>query len=200
MNANSRQKGTRRTHRGPRSSHLPLPELPAQPWAERGWQAAGATRAALGYLGTGSSEPRSSVETAFKEGLLLGRCFAMSTLRLLGHRLQAPCTKPSASGHRGCHSGSVLSQQHKKARTGPLLRAWMQTHSSWACQHHADCHPSYGTLLPEVCCHALARHLSQSRGRGRWHFFSVGSGTKQQSVNSAQDEQLSSVCSNRCAH
>lgn len=37
VNANSGPRGTGRTHRGHGNGRLPLPELPAQPWAERGW-------------------------------------------------------------------------------------------------------------------------------------------------------------------
>lgn len=154
-----------------------------------------------GIFGDRQQQAKEQRGNSLQRGADPGTLLCNKNAQTSGPHLQAPRTKPGASGHQGCHSGSVLlSQQHRKAHIGPLLKAWMQTHTSWACQHHTDCHPSYGTLLPEVCCHALAKHLSQSRGRGRWHFFSVGSERKQQSLNSAQDEELSSMCSNRCAH
>lgn len=125
-----------------------------------GQSGAGTATAALGYLGIGSSRPRSSVETAFKQGLLLGCCFAMSTRRLLGHHLHAPCTKPSAGGHQGCRSGSVLPSQQAQDDSHQLSPQNLRHTPPGHNQHH---HPSYGTLLPEACCHALVRHLSQSR-------------------------------------
>lgn len=163
-----------------------------------GQSGAGTATAALGYLGIGSSRPRSSVETAFKQGLLLRCCFAMSTRRLLGHHLHAPCTKPSAGGHQGCCSGSML----------PSQQAQDDSHQLSPQNLDADTHllgmpapsPILWNTAPRSVLPRTCKTPFPKQGRGRWHFFTAGFETKQQPANSAQDEALPSTCSNRCAH
>lgn len=113
------------------------------------------------------------METAFKEGLILGRCFAMSTLRLLGHISRHPAPSPVLVATKAVTRAACCSASN----TGRLTSA---PSSKPGCRHTPPGHASTTLTVTHPMEHCsqkcAATHLQNTfpkAGEGAGGTFSV---------------------------